>query len=44
MTLEEAKKRIAQHVCICRRDYNKYGDEHLKGEEYGLRHALLILK
>lgn len=44
MTLEEAKKRIAQHVCKCRRDYNTYGDEHVKGEEYGLRHALSILK
>lgn len=44
MTLEEAKKRIAQYVCKCRRDYNTYGDEHVKGEEYGLRHALSILK
>lgn len=44
MTLKEAKKRIAQHVCKCRRDYNTYGDEHVKGEEYGLRHALSILE
>lgn len=44
MTLEEAKERIKQAAEESRRDYNTYGDEHVKGEEYGLRHALSILK
>lgn len=44
MTLEEAKKRIKQAAEESRRDYNTYMDDHVKGEEYGLRHALSILE
>lgn len=44
MTLKEAKKRIKQAAEESRRDYNTYMDDHVKGEEYGLRHALSILE
>ena len=43
MTIEEAKKRIADCMKMCTDQYNRYENEFIRGEAGAYKHALAIL-